>query len=93
MGKLLRKADKLRNECLEALDILSPRCRASIYSFPASGFAIEDDCSNFDELIWLNGEWQLVDTRGLLYSVYSLPIEELCEIVDRIIDHPNYKRK
>ena len=81
------------NECLDALDILSPRCRASIHCFPASGFGIDDDCCKYEELIWLNGEWQLVATNGLLYSVYVLPIQELCGIVDRIIEHPNYKRK
>lgn len=92
-NKFVKKADKLRNECLEALDIFSPRCVPSTKRFPCIGFAIDDDCCKYEELIWLNHEWQFVDGRGLLYSVHALPVEELCAIIDRIIEHPNYKRK
>ena len=92
-NKFVKAADKLRNQCLDALDIISPMCIGS-KCYDTYGFAIEDPCSRWYELILLEGVWQLVEagTDNLAYAV-SIPVEELCEIVDRIIEHPNYKRK
>ena len=92
-NKFAKKADELRNECLDELDIMSPLCVGS-KCYDTYGFAIEDKCSRWYELIWFQGGWQLVEYGTDNYApARSIPVDELCEIIDRIIEHPNYKRK
>lgn len=87
MNKFIKKVDKLRNECLTAISDLYIESSPSIHDYDALGFTIDDPCCRWDEIIWLNGEWQLVEhgTNNLTYP-HSLPLQELCSITDGIIE-------
>ena len=88
--RFTKRVDKLRNDALDALSMTSPLC-VGAKGYDTFGFFIKDDNCNYEQLIWLNGEWMFVDRDGYLFPVYALNIEEFCSIIDGIVDDPNYK--
>lgn len=86
-NKYCKMADKLRTEALEALGRIYTVHSELNEEYNVLGFPIEDKCCQFGFIIYLNGMWELVERgSGNIYSVYSIPLQDLCEIVDRIIE-------
>lgn len=83
---LTRKANNLREECLSTLVSFSHRARPSKHGVDAKGFDNPDRCSKYEEIIFLDYRWVLVDGDGLQYSVECMPLEEFCEMVDAIVN-------
>ena len=79
------QAGALRKECLMELTSISHRAKPSRLGYSdAKAFANPDKCSKYEEIIYLFGEWVLLDGDGLQYSVNVMPLEEFCEMVDAI---------
>ena len=79
------QAESLRNSALSAL--LSNIHQA--YDHPgynAKAFKNPDKCSKYEEIVYLCGEWVLLDGYELQYSVSCMPLEEFCEMVDGILN-------
>ena len=83
---LTREANNLRDKCLSVLVEHSHLAKPSKFNFDAKGFANPDECSKYEEIIFLDCRWWLVDGDELLYQVECMPLEELCEMVDSIIN-------
>lgn len=80
------QAGALRKECLMELTSISHRARPSKHGVDAKGFDNPDRCSKYEEIIFLDYRWVLVDGDGLQYSVECMPLEEFCEMVDAIVN-------
>lgn len=78
------QAGALRHECLMELTSISHRAEPSTHGYFAKGFANPDKCSKYEEIIFLNTEWILLDGDGLQYDVNVMPLEDFCEMVDAI---------
>ena len=79
------KADNLMRAAQSAL--LSNIHRA--YDHPGldgKAFKNPDQCSKYEEIVYLYGRWILLDGDELQYSVNVMPLEEFCEMVDNIIN-------
>ncbi len=89
-NRFTKRADQLRTEALKALgSIFGGCCEVSEYH-SCYGFHIDDEYCIYDELIWLNGMWELVEHgTGNLYSVYNEPLQNLCSIIDHILEKYN----
>ena len=86
-NKYCKMADKLRTEALDALNRIYAVHSELNEQYNVLGFPIEDECCQFGFIIYLNGMWELVEHgSGNIHSVYSIPLQDLCEIVDRIIE-------
>lgn len=85
MNKYIRKSDKLRNECIIALsDKFFETGKSKYCSHPA--FQLQEGrCDNYDEIVYMQGEWELYDHQGYTHSIYTLPLQTLCEMVDEIL--------
>lgn len=81
-----REANDLRDRCLMELLSNIHRARPAKFGVDAEGFDNPDKCSKYEEIIYLNGSWTLVDGDGLQYSVNVMPLEDICEMVDAIIN-------
>ena len=81
-----REANNLRDRCLMELLSNIHRARPAKFGVDAEGFDNPDKCSKYEEIIYLNGSWTLVDGDGLQYSVNAMPLEDICEMVDAIIN-------
>ena len=84
---LTREANNLRAKCISVLVEHSHLAKPSEFNFDAKGFANPDNCSKYEEIIFLDYKWWLVDGDKLLYQVECMPLEEFCEMVDRIINN------
>lgn len=84
---LTREANNLRAKCLSVLVEHSHLAKPSKFNFDAKGFANPDECSKYEEIIFLDSRWWLVDGDELLYQTECMPLEEFCEMVDRIINN------
>lgn len=82
----VRMADELEQRCLSALLQNIHRARPSKFGVDANGFDNPDKCSKYEEIIYLNGLWTLVDGVGLQYSINVMPLEDICRMVDAIIN-------
>lgn len=80
-----RKANNLRDECLQALFSNIHRGKDSRWFVDAKGFDNPDKCSKYEEIAYI-GKWVLLDGDGLQYQVEVMPLEEFCEMVDNIIN-------
>lgn len=78
------QAGALRHECLMELTSISHRAVPSKLGYDAKGFSNPDKCSLYEEIIFLDNEWTLVDGNGNLYADCCVPLEEFCEMVDAI---------
>lgn len=79
------QAESLRDSALFAL--MSNIHKA--YDHPgynAKAFKNPNKCSKYEEIVYLLGKWVLLDGDGLQYSVRCMPLEELCEMVDGILN-------
>jgi len=83
--KYYRKATELRKECLSELLSNYHRAQPSKFGYDAKGFANPDQCSKYEEIIYLYGRWVLIDGDSNQYSVEVMPLEEFCELVDNIL--------
>lgn len=83
---LTREANNLRAKCLSVLVEHSHLAKPSKFNFDAKGFANPDECSKYEEIIFLDYRWWLVDGDELLYQTECMPLEEFCEMVDNIIN-------
>lgn len=81
-----REANDLRDRCLMELMSNIHRARPAKFGVDAMGFDNPNKCSKYEEIIYLNGRWTLVDGVGLQYSVNAMPLEDICEMVDAIIN-------
>ena len=81
-----REANNLRDRCLMELLSNIHRARPAKFGVDAKGFDNPDKCSKYEEIIYLNGRWTLIDGDGLQYSVNAMPLEDICEMVDAIIN-------
>lgn len=90
-SRFIKRADKLRTDALYALgSIYAGRSVPSKYH-EALGFNIEDEYCKYDEIIYLNGLWELVEHgTGNLFSVYNEPLQDLCVIIDAILEKNNH---
>lgn len=79
------RVDKLRKSALKALPFFEGKY--SKHYSPSIGFNIGNDFSRYDELIWINGEWMFIEYgSNQLISAHAIPLEELCQIVDDILE-------
>lgn len=83
---LTREANNLRAKCLSVLVEHSHLAKPSKFNYDAKGFANPDECSKYEEIIFLDCRWWLVDGDELLYQVECMPLEEFCQMVDGIIN-------
>ena len=81
-----QKAEALRKECLFELLSNTHRAQPSRFGYDAKGFANPDQCSKYEEIIYLYGKWTLLDGYGNQYQVECMPLEEFCEMVDNILN-------
>ena len=81
-----RKARNLLEECLSALTSESHNAGKSKFVRDAKSYKIKDKCSKYIEITFVDGQWTLIDSDGLYYSVQVVPLEEFCEMVDAIIN-------
>lgn len=81
-----REANDLRDRCLMELMSNIHRARPSKFGVDAKGFDNPDKCSKYEEIIYLNGKWTLLDGYGNQYQVECMPLEDICEMVDAIIN-------
>lgn len=81
-----REANDLRDRCLMELMSNIHRARPAKFGVDAKGFDNPDKCSKYEEIIYLNGRWTLVDGVGLQYEINAMPLEDICEMVDAIIN-------
>lgn len=81
-----REANDLQDRCLMELMSNIHRGRPSKFGVDAKGFDNPDKCSKYEEIIYLNGRWTLVDGVGLQYSINVMPLEDICRMVDAIIN-------
>lgn len=85
-ANFVRMADELEQRCLSALLQNIHRARPSKFGVDAEGFDNPDKCSKYEEIIYLCDRWTLVDGDGLQYSINVMPLEEICRMVDAIIN-------
>lgn len=85
-ANFVRMADELEQRCLSALLQNFHRARPAKFGVDAKGFDNPDKCSKYEEIIYLNGRWTLVDGSGLQYSINVMPLEDICRMVDAIIN-------
>ena len=81
-----REANNLRDRCLMELLSNIHRAQPSKFGYDAKGFANPDQCSKYEEVVYLESRWQLVDGDGLLYQITAMPLEDLCRMVDAIVN-------
>jgi len=82
-----REANNLRDRCLMELLSNIHRARQSRwFTSDVKGFANPDQCSKYEEVVYLESRWQLVDGDGLLYQITAMPLEDLCRMVDAIVN-------
>lgn len=81
-----REANDLQDRCLMELMSNIHRGRPAKFGVDAKGFDNPDKCSKYEEIIYLNDRWTLVDGDGLQYSINVMPLEEICRMVDAIIN-------
>ena len=86
---LTREANNLRCKCLSVLVEHSHLAEPSRFNYDAKGFANPDVCSRYEEIIFLDSKWVLLDGRGLQYNVTCMGLEEFCEMVDAIVEQCN----
>ena len=79
-----RKANNLQDECLQALRS-NMHMAQQIPGYDARGFKIPDRCCKYDWITNLNGMWLFIDRYGYHYGVGCMPLEEFCELVDKIL--------
>ena len=80
-----REANNLRDRCLMELLSNIHRARPAKFGVDAKGFANPDQCSKYEEIIYLYGTWTLIDGNSNQYPVEVMPLEEFCELVDNIL--------
>lgn len=86
---LTREANNLRCKCLSKLVEYSHLAGPGRFNYDAKGFANPDECSKYEEIIFLDCLWWLVDGDGLLYQTECMPLEEFCQMVDAIVEQCN----
>lgn len=85
MNKYTRKSDKLRNECIDALydkffeTRTSKWCSSPAFQLPDGMF------DNYNEIVFLSPLY-VYDNKGVAYSIYEIPLQQLCEMTDSVID-------
>lgn len=86
MNKFIKKSDKLRNECIIALSDKFFEAGKSKYCSHLAFQLQSGRCDNYDEIVYMSGRWMLYDCNGHLHSIYTLPLQSLCEMVDEILE-------
>lgn len=82
-----REANNLRDRCLMELLSNIHRARQSRwFTSDVKGFDNPDKCSKYEEVVYLESRWTLIDGDGLQYSINVMPLEDICEMVDAIIN-------
>lgn len=80
-----KKAANLHDSCIKTLGIgkyFWTHTRAFEEWGGNIGYDLFD--KDYEAIIWINGEWQLVKD-GYLFALNNISLEELCEYTDQII--------
>ncbi len=89
-NRFIKRVERLRNDALYALGSIYVGCSVPSIYHSALGFPIEDENCKYDEIIWINGLWELVEHgTGNLFSVYNENLQDLCMIIDKILEKHN----
>lgn len=83
---LVREAIDLRDKCLSSLTQYSHRARKSKHIDSAKGFKLQG-VELYDEIVFWDKRWILIGADGLHYGTDVLSLENLCEIVENIINN------
>lgn len=85
--RFIKRADRLRNACLEAISDAWVSKSERIEPGGMLGYYLDENCE-YDAIVWTNGSWHLAQ-NGYYYDIYTVPIEVLCNYVDYIIEKYN----